>query len=537
MKQLSKVDKVVLGLIAIVVIALLVMILAEVYHFGVDDSFIFYRYAQNAGEAHGFRFNLNEPAGEGFTSWMWMILLTLCHFVGASLVPASKILGIIFHLSSGIILFLLVRQILGKETVATFTGMALAAGVWLNYRLIAHSVSGMETPLYLFFILLLVYLTTRAIQAPADHLYWWGVTGLAAMAAFWARPEGIAAGAISLLALTIAHPRALLKIRTWGYLFAGLILPMALFLGMKYLVFGYIMPHSYYHKVIVNTNEYSASLQHLIRFAKSYWWLIAAAGLSALYGIFFRKKTLYLYYGFLFAAMTGAYLFFYPVMNYLHRFYIPYLPLLLLLLLPALDSLNNAFSHLKSHALKLVPLLAIFAALALALNTQLAPTRIVIDSWSKMVNPQIYRARLGKLMAELPADVIVANAEMGVIPYYSRLTCIDMAGLTDPHIAHRGLSMSYLEKRNVQLILFPKEVEKMSAQQWRKYTINYKGVFLSKRFKRDFRRIASFAAWPGGVNKYYIYADTTSPHFDAIRQWLNRYAKEFKITGILAGRS
>lgn len=536
----KKIDKAIPVVIIILITALFIAMLTDVYRFGVDDSFIFYRYAENAAAGSGFRFNTGEAAGEGFTSWLWMLLLTLCHFLGIATVPASKILGILFLLLSGGMLFLVVRKLMGQTPVATLTGLTLAAGVWLNFRLVAHGVSGMETGMYLFAVLALIYLTTSALLAPKEESRWWWILGAGTLVLYLVRPEGIVAGGISLAAFALGRLKDLLKPRTWGYLFFALILPLSLFLLMKHLVFGYIMPHSYYHKIIIDKGEYSAALNHLIRFLKSYWWLMVVSIAALYYGWPARKKNssvngnvyVYLYYIALFIAMTGLYLFFYPAMNYLHRFYIPYLPLLLLMLVPAFRRLDGILDEKLSgggfNGWKATARLLVLILLMAGLNTQLAPTRRVTGSWAKMTDPAIFRARLGIIMKQLPAEVVVANAEMGVIPYYSGLTCIDMAGLTDPHIAHHGLSMSYLSKRNVDLIIFSKDVDKMTPEKWNAYTINYRDVFLSPLFKTRFRRIGSYAAWPGNSARYYLYADTGSDRFEAINRWRQRFRKEIK---------
>lgn len=538
MIRFNKQETAVLVLTLIIAAALFVVMLVNVFPFGVDDSFIFYRYAENIANGQGFRFNPGEMPGEGFTSWLWTLVLSVVHFLGLSTVTASKIMGILFLLLSGRMVCLTVRKLMGETPAGALTALTLAAGVWLNFRMVAHSVSGMETSMYLFALTLLIYLTTAALMAPAGDLQWWWKLGAAALLLFLVRPEGIVAGSVSLAVFALSRFKELFNWRTWTYLFFSLILPLTLFLSMKVLVFGYIMPHSYYHKIIVDTGEYSAALDHLLRFVKSYGWLMAAA-LISIAAAFIRKQvrrqdikiSVYLYFLILFVAMTALYLLFYPAMNYLHRFYIPYLPLLFLMLVPAFQMMDSKLSTLASgkfKAWKIPARLLVVVLLVIGLNTQLTPTRRVIRSWTKMTNPAVFRARLGILMKDLPSDVVIANTEMGVIPYYSGLTCIDMAGLTDPYIAHHGLSMDYLIERKADLIIFSKDVSKMTPKQWESYSIAYKDVFLSQTFKTRFKRIGSYYAWPGRSARYYLYADTASPRYDAIDQWRQRFGKDIQ---------
>ncbi len=539
MTHWSGTKKITVAVLVTVVLVLFGTMLQDAYSFGVDDSFIFYRYAENIAAGKGFVFNAGEPAGEGFTSWLWTLMLAASHWMGIHIIQASKILGILFHLLGAGLVFLVVQLLLAKErhsassqvsvgaydydSVAPLFGGLVAAVFLLNYRLIAHSVSGMETSLYVFTILLLTYLTTRALLADSTALQWWWILALTTTCAFWVRPEGIVAGGIALLAMAIAHWRALLKPRVWFYVLGGLVVPVLVFILIKVLVFGYPLPHSYYHKLIVIRSEYNDSLRHLLQFISAYGWLMVMAFISAGYAILKQKKYLYLFYTVFFMAMTAIYLFFYPVMNYLHRFYIPYLPLLLVMLVPVFSLMARALVRSQYRHYRPVLLLLVFVLLGVRMNGQMGYTQKVVHGWSTLVNPAISRALLGRVMADLPANMVVANSEMGVIPYYSGLTCIDMAGLTDPVIAHSGLTMAYLETRHVDLILFPRDVQKITPAQWQTYTINYKDVFLSRRFKESFQFIGAYPAWTNGPRQYYLYANHTSPRFDAVRQWWQRY--------------
>jgi arabinofuranosyltransferase len=527
-KPLVRGDRVVLGVLVVLLLLVLVLITRDVFSFGVDDSYIFFRYAENVGDGAGFVFNRGEAAGEGFTSWVWLLLLAFCHILGVNLPLAAKILGVGFHLLGGLLIFLIARRIAGKNRISTLSAGLLAAAFLLNYRLIAHSVSGMETSLYILALVGMVYLTTVALQLPVDQDRWWWILSLGTLGLFFIRPEGMAAGGISLLALGIHQRRRLLRPIVWFYVFAGLIVPLALFLILKLVIFGYPLPHSFYHKLIVIEKEYAEAFRQCCIFLLTYWWLVILAVVTAAYSLIKHKKYLFLYYGVIFFFMVGIYLFFYPTMNYLHRFYIPYLPLLLLMIVPVTYCLVEKASSIRYFPWRCLSWFLLVGMVVVGMNLNLGISKKKVKSWSLLVNPKVYRAKLGELMSHLPAEVKVANTEMGVIPYYSRLTCIDMAGLTDPHIAHHGLSMDYLDRRQVDLILFSRDVAALSLAQWDQYTWNYKDIFLSQRFKGDFELIGAFKAWPGSGKKYYLYGDKTSPRFPILLQWRQKFSRWFQ---------
>ena len=526
--SLNKVDRFVLGGLGILVVIVFILMLRDVAAFGVDDSFIFFRYAENVANGHGFVFNPGEPAGEGFTSWMWLLMLALFHYIGMNIILVSKVIGIFFHLMGGVLVFLLVLRTAGKRPVSKITAGILTAGFLLNYRLNAHSVSGMETSLYIFLLVLLIYVTILALQSPAAQDRWWLMICLCVLGLFFLRPEGIVAGGISLLALGIHQRKRLLKPMIWLYVFTGLIVPLVLFISMKLFIFGGPLPHSYYHKLIGENVYFNYSIRHFLSFIKTYGWLIAAAVFSMIHIVRAGKRQynryLFFYPAVLFLVMISIYLLFYPAMNYLHRFYIPYLPLLLVMIGPLLQFFLEKINRVRHSIPRLSGTAILLVSLVLGMNIGLESSMKNVRFWAKMVNPKIYRAKLGKIMSHLPPGVTVANTEMGVIPYYSGLTCIDMAGLIDPVITHNGLSMEYLEERGVDLILFPKNVERLLKEdKWEEHFRRYKAVFLSPRFKDKFVRLGTFAAWPGG-KKYYLYADKTSPRFAAMQQWQQKFA-------------
>lgn len=519
MKQPDIPKKIVIILLAAAALAVLVYFLADSYAFGVDDSYIFFRYAQNLAAGDGFVFNAGESPGEGFTSWIWLLLLALSNWIGINIITASKVLGLLFHLSGGWMLYLTVRKTVAGDWPAKLSALLLTGFFLVNYRLLAHSVSGMETSLYILVVLVIIHMTTRAVSAPPDDNRWWLPISIATAVVFTVRPEGIALGGLSLLALAFRQRNHLLRPAPWLHGSLGLALPVILFIIMKVIVFGYPLPHSFYHKIIVAGSEYGESLRQMLLFIKSYWWLMMAAAAVTAYTIIKKKPVKeksgsfpFSYYAFLFTVMVLLYLLFYPAMNYLHRFYMPYFPLLLLMTAPAVHLAAEKVYSLKSGVLQVVLILILFLAPLLALNTGISSARFRVKSWGIMVNPKVNRAKLGVLMSKLPQDTVVANTEMGVIPYFSGLTCLDMAGLTDPHTAHHGISMEYLEKRRTELILFPRDVTDMTERDWKKYTQPYGSVFLSETFRENFRFI-------GYHSRYYVYADKRSPRYGAFTEW------------------
>jgi arabinofuranosyltransferase len=59
-----------------------------------DDAFISFRYARNLAEGHGLRFNLTTgPPVEGYSNFLWVLLLGLLHGLGLDIVVASRLIS------------------------------------------------------------------------------------------------------------------------------------------------------------------------------------------------------------------------------------------------------------------------------------------------------------------------------------------------------------------------------------------------------------------------------------------------------------
>ena len=61
-----------------------------------DDAFIFFRYAQNWANGAGPVWNIGDVPVEGFSSPLWLYLLTLAHGVGFTIPIFAKLAGVVF---------------------------------------------------------------------------------------------------------------------------------------------------------------------------------------------------------------------------------------------------------------------------------------------------------------------------------------------------------------------------------------------------------------------------------------------------------
>ena len=226
-------------------VCLLIYVFIGQYFYGHmgDDSFIFFRYADNFMQGKGLRWNGDELPVEGFSSPLWVgVLILFYRFV--DLVFISKLLGGSFMALSTWRVWQLAKIYGGYPLTATL-GASLGLGVhyWAS--------AGLETGMYVFLFLSSIL----ALQKQAS-LWWLALLGVC-------RPEGI-------IILPLAYA---LYVYKYGFRKRTLWLfcPLLAWLGFRLLYYEDVLPNTYYAKASGPINEQiSAGLGYV-------QWLIPAA--------------------------------------------------------------------------------------------------------------------------------------------------------------------------------------------------------------------------------------------------------------------
>ena len=81
---------------------------AWVYRFLTDDAFISFRYARNLATGHGLVFNPGHEPVEGYSNFLWVLILAGARFVGLS---PERIANALSLLLSAAVWVLLLRAI------------------------------------------------------------------------------------------------------------------------------------------------------------------------------------------------------------------------------------------------------------------------------------------------------------------------------------------------------------------------------------------------------------------------------------------
>jgi hypothetical protein len=415
-----------------VLVAIVLLAALHVAHFftDVEDAYISYRYAENLAAGHGLVFNPGERV-EGYTNFLWVVLLAFFRMLGTAVPAAARWLGL--FLTLGVVIL---AADLGRRLNPGFWWSGLPAAFLLaaNPGVAAWAGSGMEVALFSFLAILTVDLWT--VERESAHLPWkWPV---AACLAGMARPDGVLLFLIA-LGVWCFFPRA-----SGASFWRRGVTPLGIFLALgapyflwRWSYYGALLPNTFAAKSGLDSLVFKHGVLSLFEFLIFAGGAVLAAG--ALLAAGSRNPTVFLLvcqsaFFSLYVVLVGGDAYPYS------RFFVP----VAALLAPAAEiGFRRAWMSLARR-------LSLGARLGAMLSGILLVALGAGEAFSSFRGPQLDEFRFGEevngrramiaawLRDNLPGDALVALNPAGVIPYFSRLPTLDQVGLTDAHIAREG---------------------------------------------------------------------------------------------------
>jgi hypothetical protein len=482
-----------LSIVAIFVVHALSM------NFTQDDAFISYRYVKNFINGHGLVFNPGERV-EGYTNFLWIILLSLFTHLGLDIIVVSKILGVTSGCISLFLLHKISALLLQKETRnpakdmnrpdGGSSGRMVHSRVWFfalfpsfllasNSAFAYWSISGLETTFFVMGVLLSVYLyfTNQRMMIISSAL------------STLIRPEGVLVFVILILHKLFFSPAKdggsfrkkdnLKKSLSYILGFALLLLPFAIF---KIFYYGDLLPNPFYAKTGFSLEYLKTGLGYFWLFLKHYglWGVLYLIPLLLYkdFGVKGKVALLMVYIYTFYVIIIGG-----DVLQ-AHRFFLPILPFLYLF-----------FSFALARLILMVKkqMISIFVVIAFSLLTFLLPRNWIMNVRVSEIGLYFKMSKYAEnLRQSFGTDFTLAMSTIGAISYLTEAKVIDMLGLTDPYIAkhpekisgifstwkEKKFNTQYLLSRDPDVIMFSTGIKPSAPAE--------RALFLSSKFRENY---------------------------------------------------
>lgn len=424
-----------------------------------EDAFIDFRYAQNLTDGNGFVFNPGEEPVEGFSNFLWLIILYVFNNAGCDPAAIARVLGILFGVGTMYFSFLAVRGVTGRDGALNLLPPALIA---FSPPLIYWYQAGLETALFSFLIVVLVHLHLKENEQVTPF----PLSGIICLLLALTRPEGII---FFLLFMILKFRPALMddsKLRSYIGWFFLCFIPLLLFVVFRYATFHSLLPNTFYAKVNYTMSEaLEIGGLYTLGFlsdSRAWLWLIPFVGVLA------RVRGVNLWRNFLPLIILLAYsLFVLYVGGDFHlyfRFYAPLLPLLFIMCTAGLweiwDGIHSGGRETLAKVVAIIlALLAIFVSsyyhrspawrdidkLSLMDRSMLSYRyqtlakdpgyfNELLDNWFKP--PGDILDKTGEWLAEeYPPETRLATEQCGKVPFYTGFHTYDLLGLNSKETA------------------------------------------------------------------------------------------------------
>lgn len=471
----------------------LVLLLLHVDHFWFlcDDALISFRYARNLAEGHGLVFNPGFERVEGYTNFLWVLLLAAGTKAGFTPQHLANPLSVI---CTGL-LFVIVLRFCWRNSASAVSGWWLifpALFLATNRSFAVWATSGLETRLFELLIVLGVLRSLEEIRLARLGAATFPWSSLLLALATLTRPDGLLI-AVCVIGARFALLRQEQRLGVRTLLFATLtyLLPVISHFIFRRFYYADWLPNTYYAKVDGQT-WWATGAQYLTAFALEYgvilwaplffmsyqalrrlgrveifWLIVAAIVPHAIYiagigGDHFEYRPLDLYIPLMavllyFGASTA-------IRRARQAALVAYSLLILLAgaALPAMahrsfpadyrsgfpgitsreDQSSDLIAAREFPRLSNAPLLGDYLAAYNSIYRDLTRQFVAVrqEEHAAFFHTVEKQGRwLAELVADgrLPRDTCIATSCVGAIPFFSGLRTLDRHGLTDRFVAHQ----------------------------------------------------------------------------------------------------
>ena len=392
-----------------------------------DDAYISFIYARNLVRGEGLVYNAGEPAVEGYTNFLWTLLIS--GGMELELEPSvfAQIVGIISASLTIGLTFLLARK-LGCSPLFAAAGALLLA---VRTPVAMEAVGGLETAFFSLLVVLALVLRIGSRTRQRDVL-----SSLSLAAAALTRPEGwlifaLLEGCELLRSGVLGKARPADLLRSFVPRAVPFLLIGGCHLVWRFATYGDLVPNTFHAKVTPGAEAWLRGFEYVFR------------GIGAFGPFFFllpfclpwpRSRRDALLPCLLLAAVYPLYVVavggdFKPTYRYL----VPVMPLWCALAATGVEFLaaKSGLERGRVWAWYLFLLLGLWGVVS-----EQSSRNVDADRWDRH-RDQLAAGR--KLDEILPPDAWIASSSAGRIPFYADRRTLDMLGLNDAHIARQAI--------------------------------------------------------------------------------------------------
>jgi arabinofuranosyltransferase len=442
----------------LIVITYTLVVLVIFPKWTMDDAYVTFRYADNLANHSELTWNIGEDPIEGYTGIALPVALAILIKAGISPVLGSKVIGVMSFFLGGLMLFLVLRKLAIRELVR---GIVLLLYFTAPFMFV-HSLSGLETILFSTVIVACVFTLLLCLEPSRYQSLNETLLLFLLLFASLVRPEGVVLAVTYMIAVGFAKLKYS-KSEFWPFvvrLTLVYILPGLLYFIWRYEYYGQLFPNTFYAK------RYEGFINKLsvLRFCMFLLWYITLPALGGLILNVVESNPMKRIREMLVPPMgprlliasvaNGAFillvLFQYAnshlIMDYSHRFFVPFFPLFLVGIGILLDSGLYALPDSRSvrplrYRLKLLLVFLALVQLYVHFAELKAEISFVADYKQLLEDEHI---QVGKFLKEnVPSsEWLIVYVDAGAIPYFSGLKTVDFGRLNDEILSREDLSRS-----------------------------------------------------------------------------------------------
>ena len=198
-----------------------------------EDAFIYFRFAANIADGHGYVFNAGGEHIESGSSLIWQFIIALLCYTPVNIIFATKLVGIGFGCLALYLVYLISKECIADRHLQIIPPALLAVSI----PFYCWSQRGLETPFFLCTVLALAYICCNKKLYRYWHIF--------AFIVFCARPEGF----VILLSIIpfLIFKRKTLPHFVWNVSVLVILVCCITFVRIYY--FHDLVPHPFYIKM------------------------------------------------------------------------------------------------------------------------------------------------------------------------------------------------------------------------------------------------------------------------------------------------